>query len=50
MKVSAAVVCVTLLDRLKRDQIELLEDTLKQFEMRVYKLVNTFIKMQLKLQ
>lgn len=47
--VLAAVVCVTLLDRLKGDQVLLEHGDLSEFEMRVFKVVSMYIKQQLKL-
>ncbi|KAL4003727.1 uridine phosphorylase [Acanthocheilonema viteae] len=47
--IKAAIVCVTLLDRLKSDQILLEHGDLDKFEMRVFKVVSTYIKQQLKL-
>ncbi|VDK85976.1 unnamed protein product [Litomosoides sigmodontis] len=47
--IKAAVVCVTLLDRLKDDQVLLEHGDLIEFEMRVFKVVSMYIKQQLKL-
>ncbi|EFO21489.1 uridine phosphorylase [Loa loa] len=47
--IRAAVVCVALLDRLKGDQVLLKSDDLSEFETRVFKVVNIYIKQQLKL-
>lgn len=49
LNVSAAAVCVTLLDRLKGDQILLNHSDLKEFEIRIFNVISTYIKQQLKL-
>ena len=42
--VSAAIMCVTLLDRLKGDQVTLTQEQHEDFQMRPAKLVAKFIK------
>ena len=46
-RVPAAILCVTLVDRLKGDQITLLKEQKEDFEMRPAKLVAKFIKKSL---
>uniref|UniRef100_A0A915PQS2 Nucleoside phosphorylase domain-containing protein n=1 Tax=Setaria digitata TaxID=48799 RepID=A0A915PQS2_9BILA len=45
--IKAAVVCVTLLNRLNGDQIKLTHDDFNEFETRIFKLVGAYIKQQL---
>ncbi|KAM3722656.1 Uridine and thymidine phosphorylase [Dirofilaria immitis] len=47
--IKPAVLCVTLLDRLKGDQVLLTHNNINEFEMRIFKVVSTYIKQQLKL-
>ncbi|VDN89930.1 unnamed protein product [Brugia pahangi] len=47
--IKAAVICVALLDRLKSDQVLLGHNDLNEFEMRIFKVISTYIKQQLKL-
>ena len=48
--VKCAIVCVTLLDRLQGDQVEITEETYKKFQSRPQGLVATFIRTKLKEQ
>lgn len=48
--VAGAVACVTLLDRLKEDQIDVSEETLKEWDQRPAKLVARLIKNRLHIQ
>ncbi|VDM97242.1 unnamed protein product, partial [Onchocerca ochengi] len=45
--IRAAAVCVALLDRLKGDQVLLTHNDINEFEMRIFKVVSTYIKQQL---
>lgn len=46
--IRAAVVCVTIVNRMKGDQVQLSEEDLLNFEMRPYKLVSSYIKQSMK--
>lgn len=48
--VRCAIVCVTLLDRLQGDQVEITEDTYRKFQSRPQSLVATYIRTKLKEQ
>ena len=48
--VKAAIVCVTLLNRLERDQISLDKDILDEFQTRPWRLVVNYIKQNLPMQ
>ncbi|VDM08701.1 unnamed protein product [Wuchereria bancrofti] len=47
--IKVAVICVSLLDRLKNDQVLLGHNDLNEFEMRIFKVISVYIKQQLKL-
>lgn len=49
-KVKAAIVCVTLLNRLEEDQISLSKDLLEEFQTRPWRLVVHYIKKNLPIQ